>query len=173
MTKKISSDDSPEEWVSKSQKKRDCEALQSVSDKLLELKPEELALLDLPDELEDALQEAHRIHSNSALKRQRQYLGKIMRNCDSSKIVKQLNAVIHRHDTNTAQFRKIERWRDRLVDNDKAVLGEIIRELPDLDRHHVHNLVRQAAKEASAVKPPAASRKLFKYLRELAEAQGD
>jgi len=173
MTKKISSDDSPEEWVSKSQKKRDCEALQSVSDKLLELKPEELALLDLPDELEDALQEAHRIHSNSALKRQRQYLGKIMRNCDSSKIVKQLNAVIHRHDTNTAQFRKIERWRDRLVDNDKAVLGEIINELPDLDRHHVHNLVRQAAKEALAEKPPTASRKLFKYLRELVESHGD
>jgi ribosome-associated protein len=52
------------------------------------------------------------------------------------------------------------------------VLGEIIREHPDLDRHHVHNLVRQAAKEAAADKPPAASRKLFKYLRELTMATG-
>ena len=159
-------DNTQDKWISKSQRKRDCDALQKISDQLLKLKPEELALIDLPDELKDALQEAHHIHSNSALKRQRQYLGKIMRTCDSEKIEKQLNHVIHRNDTNTAQFKKFEKWRDRLIDNDKEVLGEIIREIPHLDRHHVHNLVRQAEKEASANKPPAASRKLFKYLRE-------
>jgi ribosome-associated protein len=164
--------DTEEKWISKSQRKRDCEALQKISDRLLKLKPEELALIDLPDELEDALHETHRIHSNSALKRQRQYLGKIMRTCDSDHIENQLNSIIHRNDTNTAQFKKIERWRDRLVENDSEVLGEIIREHPDLDRQHVHNLVRQAVKEASAEKPPAASRKLFKYLRELSVASG-
>ena len=174
MMKKILSDDnSQEEWISKSQKKRDCDALQRISDKLLKLKPDELALIDLPADLKDALNEAHRIHSNSALKRQRQYLGKIIRSCDSEKIEKQLNAVIHRNDTNTAQFKKIERWRDRLIDNDTQVLGEIIQQHPALDRQHVHNLVRQAAKEESANKPPAASRKLFKYLRELSVVSGE
>lgn len=174
MTLKImSEDDVHEEWISKSQRKRECDAQQKISDKLLKLKPEELALIDLPSELEDALKEAHRIHSNSALKRQRHYLGKIMRSCDSNKIESQLNSVIHRNDTNTAQFKKIEQWRDRLVDNDKQVLGEIIRQYPDLDRQHVHNLVRQATKEASANKPPAASRKLFKYLREISVESGE
>ena len=174
MMKQISSDDNTEEeWVSKSQKKRECDAMQRIGDKLLKLKPDELALIDLPAELEDALNEAHRIHSNSALKRQRQYLGKIIRNCDSEKIEKQLNTVIHRNDTNTAQFKKIERWRDRLIDNDKQVLGEIIQQHPGLDRQHVHNLVRQAAKEESTNKPPAASRKLFKYLRELSGTSGE
>jgi len=166
----MSNDDMEEEWTSKSQKKRECDAQQKISDRLLKLKPEELALIDLPSELEDALKEAHRIHSNSAMKRQRQYLGKIMRTCDSDIIEAQLNGVIHRNDTNTAQFKKIERWRDRLVDNDKEVLGEIIRQHPALDRQHVHNLVRQAVKEASVNKPPVASRKLFKYLREIAVA---
>lgn len=174
MMMKISSDDNTEEeWVSKSQKKRDCDALQRIGDKLLKLKPDELALIDLPADLEDALNEAHRIHSNSALKRQRQYLGKIIRSCDSEKIEKQLNTVIHRNDTNTAQFKKIERWRDRLIDNDKQVLGELIQQHPALDRQHVHNLVRQAAKEESANKPPAASRKLFKYLREISVESGE
>jgi ribosome-associated protein len=174
MMMKISSDDNTEEeWVSKSQKKRDCDAMQRIGDKLLKLKPDELALINLPAELEDALNEAHRIHSNSALKRQRQYLGKIIRNCDSEKIEKQLNNVIHRNDTNTAQFKKIERWRDRLIDNDTQVLGEIIQQHPALDRQHIHNLVRQAAKEESANKPPAASRKLFKYLRELSGSSGE
>jgi len=174
MMMKISSDDNTEEeWVSKSQKKRDCDAMQRIGDKLLKLKPDELALINLPAELEDALNEAHRIHSNSALKRQRQYLGKLIRNCDSEKIEKQLNNVIHRNDTNTAQFKKIERWRDRLIDNDTQVLGEIIQQHPALDRQHIHNLVRQAAKEESANKPPAASRKLFKYLRELSGSSGE
>ena len=166
----MSKDDIQDEWVSKSQKKRDCSAQQKISDRLLELPPDQLAHIEMPEELEQALAEAHRIRSNSALKRQRQYLGKIMRGIDSEKIENQLDAVIHRNDTNTARFKKLEKWRDRLVDNDKDVLGEIIHELPELDRHHVHNLVRQAAREASADKPPAASRKLFRYLRELAEA---
>lgn len=169
----MSEDDVQDEWVSKSQKKRDCDAQQKIGDRLLKLPPDQLALIDLPTELEDALKEAHRIRSNSALKRQRQYLGKIMRTVDSAKIENQLNAVIHRNDTNTAQFKKLEKWRDRLIENDHQVLGEIIRELPELDRHHVHNLVRQAGKEAAAEKPPVASRKLFKYLREITEARGD
>jgi len=169
----MSEDDIEQEWVSKSQKKRDCDALQKIGDRLLKLKPDELALIDLPAELEDALKEAHRIHSNNALKRQHQYLGKIMRTCDSKTIEQQLNRVVHRNDTNTAQFKKIEKWRDRLIENDPDVVGEIIQQHPDLDRHHVHALVRQATKEALGNKPPAASRKLFKYLREIAVASKD
>ncbi len=168
----MSEDDLHPHWISKSQRKRDCDALQKIGDKLLKLPPDQLALIDLPAELNDALKEAHRIRSNSALKRQRQYLGKIMRNCDSTKIEQQLNAVLHRNDTNTARFKKLEKWRDRLVENDSEVMTEIINELPDLDRHHVHNLVRQAAREASANQPPAASRKLFKYLRDMTEEHG-
>ena len=163
----MSDNDADREWTSKSQRKRDCHALQKISDRLLELKHDELALIDLPTELEDAIKETQRIHSNSALKRQRQYLGKIMRSCDSEAIEQQLKRVLHRNDTNTAQFKKIEKWRDRLIEHDKAVLGEIIQQIPDVDRHHVHNLVRQAAKESKEQKPPAAARKLFKYLREL------
>ncbi len=168
----MSESDHEATWISKSQRKRDCHALQEISDRLLALRPEELALIDLPAELEEAVTEAQRIRSNSALKRQRQYLGKIMRSCDSEAIAQQLNRVAHRNDTNTARFKKIEQWRDRLLDADKEVLGEILRQIPDLDRHHVHNLVRQAAKESRENKPPAASRKLFRYLRELMEASG-
>ena len=169
----MSKHDIDQEWVSKSQKKRECDALQKIGERLLKLKPHELAMIDLPTELEDALKEAHRIHSNSALKRQRQFLGKIMRSCDSEAIEKQLNSVIHRNDTNTARFKKIEKWRDRLIADDSEVLGEIIRELPELDRQHVHNLVRLAAKETQDNRPPAASRKLFKYLREMSVAGGE
>ena len=163
----INDDSAKEEWISKSQKKRDCDALQKIGEQLIKLKADELASISLPEELELAILEARKLKSHSALKRQRQYIGKIIRTCDSEDIATQLNKVLHKNDTNTAQFKRIERWRDRLLENDKVVLGEIIDVHPQLDRQHIHNLVRQADKEARENKPPGSARKLFKYLRDL------
>jgi ribosome-associated protein len=155
-----------DEPPSKSQRKRECDGLQKTGERLLALRPDELALIDLPADLAEALQQAQRIKSRGALKRQRQYLGKLMRAADSEAIEKQLDAVVHRNDINTARFRKIEKWRDRLLDHDDAVLGEIIAAHADIDRQHIHNLVRQADRESTQNKPPAAARKLFSYLRD-------
>jgi ribosome-associated protein len=154
-----------DEPPSKSQRKRECDGLQKTGERLLALRPDELALIDLPADLADALQQAQRIKARGALKRQRQYLGKLMRAIDSEAIEKQLDEVVHRNDINTARFRKIEKWRDRLLEHDATVLGEIIAEHADIDRQHIHNLVRQADRESKQNKPPAAARKLFSYLR--------
>ena len=156
----------PDEPPSKSQRKRECDGLQKTGERLLALKPDELALIDLPADLADALQQAQRIKSHGALKRQRQYLGKLMRAVDSESIEKQLDAVVHRNDINTARFRKIEKWRDRLLEHDGTVLDEIIAAHADIDRQHIHSLVRQADRETKQNKPPAAARKLFSYLRD-------
>lgn len=158
-----------DDYISKTQRKRQCEHQQDVAERLLQLKKSDIDQLDLPQELCLALEEARRIHSRSALKRQRQYLGKIMRGIDSEQVETQLQELLHRHDTNTAGFRRIEKWRDHLLEGDESVLDEIIERHPDLDRQHVHALVRQARKEQQMDKPPAAARKLFRYLRELEE----
>lgn len=155
-----------DEPPSKSQRKRECDRLQKTGERLLALKPDELALFDLPADLAEALQQAQRIKSRGALKRQHQYLGKLMRAIDSETIEKQLDAVVHRNDVNTARFRKIEKWRDRLLEHDSAVLGDIIAAHADIDRQHIHNLVRQADRESKQNKPPSAARKLFRYLRD-------
>ena len=154
---------------SKSQEKRDCDALKKLGDELVTLKQEDLDTLSLPDTLLDALREARKIQSRSGLKRQRQYIGKIMRQIDSDEIKKQLEQIRHKHDTNTVQFRKIEQWRDRLLVNDKTALSEIIDTHPEIDRQHINQLIRQAKREQQQEKPPAAARKLFKYLRDLSE----
>ena len=154
---------------SKSQEKRDCDALKKLGDELVTLKQEDLDTLSLPDTLLDALREARKIQSRSGLKRQRQYIGKIMRQIDSDEIKKQLEQIRHKHDTNTVQFRKIEQWRDRLLLDDKTALSEIIDIHPEIDRQHINQLIRQAKREQQQEKPPAAARKLFKYLRDLSE----
>lgn len=154
---------------SKSQEKRDCDALKKLGDELVTIKQEDLDTMSLPDTLLGALREARKIQSRSGLKRQRQYIGKIMRQIDSDEIKKQLEQIRHKHDTNTVQFRKIEQWRDRLLLDDKTALSEIIDTHPEIDRQHINQLIRQAKREQQQEKPPAAARKLFKYLRDLSE----
>jgi ribosome-associated protein len=152
---------------SKSQVKRECQHLLDVGDEILKLKLEEIHSLDLPVELEEAISTALKIKSRSGLKRQRQYIGKLLRSIDSETIEAQLKIIQHRHDTNTAQFKRLEKWRDKLIDNDKTVLNEVITRFPEIDRQYINQLIRAAHQEKKRNKPPAAARKLFKYLSEL------
>ncbi len=154
---------------SKSQEKRDCDALKKLGEELILLNAEELNAIHLPESLHDAILEAQRIQSRSGLKRQRQYIGKIMRQVDSEEIKKHIDQIKHKHDTNTAQFRKIEQWRDRLLNDDKTALSEIINAYSEIDRQHINQLIRKAKHEQKLDKPPASARKLFKYLRDLEE----
>lgn len=154
---------------SKSQLKRESEALQKLGEELLSLNASDLGSMDLPDILDEAVRTARKIQSRGGLKRQRQLIGKIMRQIDSESIEKQLAIIKHKHDTNTATFRRIEQWRDRLLANDKTALTEIINTHLGIDRQYISQLVRQALREQTQNKPPASARKLFKYLRDLEE----
>ncbi len=160
-----------ENWVSRSQKKRDVEALQDIGVRLVELKPDQLEKIDISDTLRDAVIEAKRLTSRSAIRRHMQYIGKLMRNEDGEEI----QAAIDRFDVTTQThnqvFHKLEKWRDRLINNEKGMLDVILTEYPQTDMQHLRQLVRNAQKEQSQNKPPAATRKLFKYLRELEETR--
>ncbi len=152
---------------SKSQIKRKCQHLLDLGEEFLKLKAEDLNSLELPEELKAAVATALKIKSRSGLKRQRQYIGKLLRSLDNEAIEARLKKIQHQHDTNTAQFRRLEKWRDNLIDNNKETLNEIIKRFPDVDRQHINQLIRAANQEQQRNKPPAASRKLFKYLHEL------
>jgi ribosome-associated protein len=158
-----------ENWVSRSQKKRDVEALQDIGVRLVELKPDQLEKIDISDTLREAIIEAKRLTSRSAIRRHMQYIGKLMRTEDGEEI----QAAIDRFDVTTQAhnqvFHKLEKWRDRLINNEKGMLDVILTEYPQTDMQHLRQLVRNAQKEQSQNKPPAATRKLFKYLRELEE----
>ncbi len=156
---------------SKSQLKRESLHLIDVGEEILKLKLDDIHSLDLPAELEEAITAALKIKSRSGLKRQRQYIGKLLRSMDSESIEAQLKKIQHRHDVNTAQFKRLEKWRDKLIDNDKEILNEVISRFPEINRQHINQLIRAAHQEKQRNKPPTASRKLFKYLRELEKNQ--
>ncbi|WBG66972.1 ribosome-associated protein [Pseudomonas citronellolis] len=162
-------DDSLFEEKSKSQVKRELHALQDLGERLTALKPDMLDRLPLTEPLRRAIDEAPKHKANAARKRHRQFIGKLMRDQDLDAIVTLLDQL----DSSTRQynerFHALERWRDRLVTGGDEALSAFFVEYPDSDRQHLLQLIRHAQHEAAHDKPPAAARKIFKYIRELDE----
>ena len=67
---------------SKSALKREYIALQKLGEEHISLKESDLEGLPLDDNLHEAIMEARQIKAHGALRRQKQYIGKLMRHID-------------------------------------------------------------------------------------------
>tara|TARA_R110000823_G_scaffold91174_3_gene201088 strand:- start:9248 stop:9772 length:525 start_codon:yes stop_codon:yes gene_type:complete len=154
---------------SKSARKRQMHALQRLGESLLELSESQLDALSLDEPaLLTALQETRRIRSNSARKRHLQYIGKLMRNIDPEPIEAALAALHARNDAATREFHELEQLRNAILDQPEEGMQLAVARYPDVDRQQLRQLIRQHASEQRLGKAPTASRKLFRYLRDLA-----
>lgn len=168
-TNELANNSAEEEVISKSQRKRDADAAQLLGKNILSLSQGAQDSIDLPESLSNALNDARRIKKNSALKRQLQYIGKLMRQIDLEPIHEQYLKLTNHYDKDIKVLHHIEKWRDRLLTEGDKALEELINEAPDTDRQHLRQLVRQSAKETKLKKPPKAAREIFKYLKTLFE----
>jgi ribosome-associated protein len=100
---------------SKSARKRQQLALQKLGEELIDLGDAELAAFGLDERIVDAVRAARSIRSHGALRRQKQLIGKLMRELDPEPIRAGLAAL--RADDLAAKrvFANAERWRDRLL----------------------------------------------------------
>lgn len=154
-----------QEPLSKTKRKAAMQDLQDMGEELIALNKTRLAQLNLPETLFEAVKEAQRITSNGAIARQRQYIGRLMREIDTAPIADQLARWKGSHQEENAHFHRLEKLRERLI-NDDAVLSDYLREHPEADSQQLRTLIRNARKEAETSKPPKSSRELFKLLRE-------
>lgn len=161
--------DSPE-IISKTKRKAAMEALQDLGEKLVTLPHDKLNKLELPEALRDAVNEAKRITSNGALRRQMQYIGRLMREIDTAPIAEQLQRWEGKNSAEAAHFHQLERWRTRLLSEDNA-LSEFMQRYPQTDSQHLRALIRNSQREYAANKPPKSSRELFRLIREITEAE--
>ena len=163
-------DDSEEFGPSKSARKREMTARQKLGEELVEISERELAKIPIEDEhLLDTIREARAIRSHSARRRHLQYLGKLMRGIDPEPIATALEALHQRRRGDAQAFQELENWRDTLLQEGDSAIQGLLQRFPDADRQMIRQLLRQHKRETATGKPPAASRKLFRYLRELAE----
>jgi ribosome-associated protein len=154
---------------SKSQLKRDSHALQEMGKQLVEMPEGKLQKFDLPENLKDAVYEARRLKSREAKRRHLQYIGKLMRISNTDVIQETLDMMDHQSQTYRQHFKQLEDWRDRIIQEGNGGIEAFIDAYPEGDRQQLRNLQRQANREVELKKAPTASRKIFSYIRSLAE----
>jgi len=162
-------DDSERDQIeppSKSSKKRDMTALQELGAQLVELNEQQIASMQLPEALLDAVLEAKRLNRREARRRQMQYIGRLMRNIDAAPIRERLEEWLGQGREHTAELHALERWRDELLAGDPA-LARFLQEYPGADSQKLRTLIRNARREQSASLPPKSYRELFRVLREI------
>jgi ribosome-associated protein len=152
--------------LSKTKIKKQMLDLQDIGEQLVALNKDQLKEIDLPETLRDAIIEAKRITKFGAIKRQMQYIGRLMRDVDPAPIIAKLEVWSGKSSQHIAYMHRVERWRERLLESDSA-LTEFLAEYPAADAQRLRSLIRNALKEKELLKPPKSFREIFQVLREI------
>lgn len=165
--------------VSKTDLKRESDALQRLGQDLLQLRADLLERLELPEKLLDALAQHKRITDFEGSRRQMQFIGKLMRKLDEDQ-VDAIRAALAEQQSGSAEDALVlhlsEQWRARLLADDQA-LAQWMEQYPGTDSQQLRALIRQARKDAPpegrasvsqglAPRKSRAFRELFQMLRE-------
>jgi ribosome-associated protein len=151
---------------SRSQQKRDVEALQALGEALVDLPAAQFKRIELPENLRIAVADCRKITQNGALRRQKQYIGKLMRGIDPAPIQAQLDVFNGVSAAENAKLHQAEKWRDKLIAENEA-LTLFLNTHPEADATHLRQLIRNARDEAARNKPPKAFREIFRVIREV------
>jgi ribosome-associated protein len=161
---------------SKSARKRAAHEAQDLGEQLIALRDADLDALDLPETLTDAIRLARRTPSRGGGARQRQYIGKLMRDVDLDPIRAALSARSEQSARDAQAFKRIEEWRERLLTEGAAALEELERWRPGLERNVWLRHIAAAQSERARQQDPSAAgpgrigaegHELFRMLRTL------
>ena len=156
---------SEEELVSKTQIKNEMNDRQALGMQLTKLAPDTLKKIGLSEELLEAVLFYKKITANGALKRQAQFIGRLMRDTDPEPIQAYLNKLKGDNAEHNAAMQRLELLRERLIESDD-VLTKLIADKPELPISELRTLIRNARREKEQNKPPKAFRELFQLLKQ-------
>lgn len=166
----MASDRFPEDELppSRSQLRREALDVFELGEHLCTLTPSQLAKVPLPDAVLDALTVAQSITSHIARKRQLQFLAKQLRRVeDLGPIRDAAFQPLEVRRRETALMHRMERWRDRLIEEGDPALDALLAEHPQGDRQRLRQLIRQARIEREKQKPPKAQREIYQEVKAL------
>jgi ribosome-associated protein len=155
---------------SKSVLKREAHRAQALGEQLIALKDSELLALELPEALYDAIVAARSISSRGGGTRQRQYIGKLMRDIDLTRVRATLDGKAAKAALEAQRFQRVENWRARLLETGPEALAALRTAYPTLDEAQWLERIEAARGErARTGATGTASRELFRALREVLE----
>ena len=154
---------------SKSQLKREMTALQDLGEELVSQSKDRVMRVPMPEDVREAILECQKIKDHEGRRRQMQFVGKKMRSLEEDEldaIQKMLDSWKGASKAETAALHAVERKRDKLLADDKA-LTELKERHPEVDMQQLRTLIRNARKEQAEGKPPKAYREIFQILKQL------
>jgi ribosome-associated protein len=151
---------------SKSERKRRSRALQTLGERLIPLSEEDLASLALDEQLQDAVRAAKKITSHGALRRQKQRIGKLMKNIDPAPIEAALSRINADDVAAKRRLKQAELWRDRLVSDDPDALDAFFAASGMTDER-LRQLVRDFRQANSHKAEITARRHIFRRVHEI------
>lgn len=157
------------ERPSKSELKRQMNALQELGEALVAEPRDRVKRVPMPEDVRDAILECQTITNHEGRRRQLQFVGKKMRTLDEAEVAliqKTIDGWKGASKADTAAMHALERRREKLLADDKA-LTTLLAENQDLDAQHLRTLIRNARKEQAENKPPKAYREIFQILKQI------
>lgn len=154
---------------SKSRIKREFTALQDLAKALIHSNYIKLDALPADERVVREIGKA-RTMRRAALKRQIQFIGSLLQHEDVEGLRQHLDKVEHPHQESEAVFHELEVLRDAMVADEDGAFDKVVARFPEADRQHLRQLMRNAQKETLKKAPPKSARAIFRYLRELHEA---
>ena len=158
-----------DEWVSKTQMKKQMNDLQALGMELTKLSSDTLKKIGLDEELFEAIATYKKITSNSALKRQAQFIGRLMRDTAPAPIEAYLAKLRGDNAAHNAFLQRVEQARTRLLADDGAIT-QFMADFPQADAGKLRTLIRNTKKEQEQNKPPKNFRALFQEIKAVMEA---
>ncbi len=159
---------SDENLISKSARKRQMHELQDLGAALVRLRADQLARIELPEELREAVADCRKMTKHEAVRRQMQLIGRIMRALDAAPIAAQLAAMHAPSHRQTALFHRAEKWRDELLADAEAA-DRFALEYPGADAKRLRALAAAAREERQAEHPPKRYRELFQAINAIVQ----
>jgi ribosome-associated protein len=155
----------PDDKPSKTQRKQEMHELQRLGVELVALSESTLNDMALDASLLAAILETKRTKTHGGIRRQMQYIGRLMRDVDPAPIRESLAALKGESAQAAAAHRRLEGLRTRLMEDDEA-LTEFAARHPQADLQALRALLRNARKEQKEGKPPRAYREVFRFLKD-------
>lgn len=154
---------------SKSEKKRQFLALQELGEQLIALSEEQINSIDTDEYLQEQVLEAKRMKSHGALRRQKQLIGKIMRQVDAAPIEEALERFGRSDRVDKQHFAAAEAWRDRILSEGRPAVDEFLSTTGNPD-NDLYELQQQCAAAPSADKRRHIARQLFRKIHQIVVA---
>lgn len=156
------------EGPSKSQIKREFQALQDLAEQMTLMPRAELERLELSEATRAAIDETSRVKDLRARGRHFKRIAKLLaaEEVAAAHSLKEKKEMMAREAA--ARHHRVEHWRERLIEEGDEALSDLLRLCPGADRQQLRQLMRAAKRDREKCRIDA-PRKLFRFLRETLE----